>query len=62
MIQVFQEKSTALSCSDNTVTVTAPKLYSKLIQPTSHRHIFLPVVLGSDYPGLAAVAGWLAGN
>jgi hypothetical protein len=46
MIQVFQDKSPALSCSDNTVTMTALKLYPKLIQPTSHRHILFTCSVG----------------
>lgn len=48
MIQVFQYKSTALSCSDNTVTMTALKLYPKLIQPTSHGHILFTCSFGVE--------------
>jgi hypothetical protein len=48
MIQVFQDKSTALSCSDNTVTTTAFKFYPKLIQPTSYRHILFTCSVGVE--------------
>lgn len=48
MIQVFQDKSTALSCSDNTVTMTALKFCPKLIQPTSHRHILFTCSVGVE--------------
>jgi hypothetical protein len=35
-------------CSDNTVTMTALKLYPKLIQLTSHRHILFTCSAGVE--------------
>jgi len=48
MIQVFQDKSTALSYFGNTVTTTAFKFYLKLIQPTSYRRILFTFSVGVE--------------